>query len=88
MLLAVLTQAVKTTEAPTTTQEVQAPQEGSQEIYIGFPKGDYAPRTGRKGRFIKDDPKKYPAKENVGFLPGATGEQQVPCGKIRLSQSL
>jgi hypothetical protein len=41
--------------------------------HVGFPKGDYAPREGRKGRVIKDDPKRYPDKENKGFFIGATG---------------
>ncbi|GAX75402.1 hypothetical protein CEUSTIGMA_g2846.t1 [Chlamydomonas eustigma] len=49
------------------------PKSGGDEIYLGFPKGDYAPREGRKGRVIKDDPKKYPDKENRGFFIGATG---------------
>eukprot|EP00882_Tetradesmus_deserticola_P022125 GHRQ01024011.1.p2 GENE.GHRQ01024011.1~~GHRQ01024011.1.p2 ORF type:complete len:148 (+),score=50.09 GHRQ01024011.1:387-830(+) len=42
-------------------------------IYIGFAKGDYASREGRKGRVIRDDPTKYPAKEDLGPLLGATG---------------
>lgn len=49
------------------------PKSGDDEIYLGFPKGDYAPREGRKGRVIKDDPKRYPDKENKGFFIGATG---------------
>lgn len=47
--------------------------EGLQEIYIGFAKGDIAPRAGRKGRVIVDNPTKYPGKDDVGPLPGATG---------------
>jgi hypothetical protein len=43
------------------------------EIYIGFPKGDYARPEGRKGRVIKDDPTKYPAKDDLGPFLGATG---------------
>jgi hypothetical protein len=39
----------------------------------GFPKGDYAPRQGRVGRFIKDDPSKYPDKEDIGFFKGVVG---------------
>ena len=35
----------------------------------GFPKNDYAPRQGRKGRVIIDDPRKYPAKDNADFGP-------------------
>jgi hypothetical protein len=33
------------------------------QVYIGFPKGDYAPRTGRKGRMIVDDPKRQEGSE-------------------------
>ena len=34
------------------------------EIYIGHVKDDYAgKRTGTKGRFVVDDPKKYPGRE-------------------------
>jgi hypothetical protein len=43
------------------------------EIYIGFPKGDYARPEGRKGRVIKDDPTKYPGKDDLGPFLGATG---------------
>lgn len=43
------------------------------EIYIGFPKGDYDRPAGRKGRVIKDDPKKYPGREDLGFFLGAVG---------------
>uniref|UniRef100_A0A7S0S335 Uncharacterized protein n=1 Tax=Chlamydomonas leiostraca TaxID=1034604 RepID=A0A7S0S335_9CHLO len=44
-----------------------------QEIYIGFPKGDYARPPGRKGRVIKDDPAKYPDREDMGPLRGVVG---------------
>lgn len=61
----------------TTVQESAAAQDSSlQEIYIGFEKNDTAPRTGRKGRVIKDDPTKYPGKEDLGPLLGATGMLQ------------
>jgi len=30
-------------------------------------------RAGRKGRVIKDDPRKYPTKEDLGIFSGATG---------------
>lgn len=41
-------------------------------IYIGFEKGDK--RTpGEAGRYIQDDPNKYPAKENMGPFSGVTG---------------
>ncbi len=39
----------------------------------GFEKGDYARPEGRKGRVIKDDPSKYPDKEDMGPLRGMTG---------------
>lgn len=42
-------------------------------MHAGFPKNDYAPRAGRKGRVIVDDPAKYPAKDNLGPFLGATG---------------
>lgn len=63
---------VQTAEAPT---EAAAPASGNKEaeIYIGFSKGDTAPRSGRKGRVIKDDPSKYPSKEDLGLFSGATG---------------
>mmetsp|Transcript_9321 Transcript_9321/g.19904 ORF Transcript_9321/g.19904 Transcript_9321/m.19904 type:complete len:243 (-) Transcript_9321:851-1579(-) len=60
--------AVKQEVKPTSTST-----EGAEEIYIGFPKNDYAPRAGRKGRVIRDDPKKYPGKDDIGPLLGAVG---------------
>ena len=39
----------------------------------GFPKGDYDRTPGRKGRVIRDDPSKYPSKEDMGFFLGAVG---------------
>jgi hypothetical protein len=67
-------QAVQTVEAPTSSGSSAEPaaQQG-EDIYIGFAKGDYAPRAGRTGRVIKDDPRKYPAKDDLGFFLGATG---------------
>ena len=45
--------------------------EGKAEIYIGFEKGDYAPRSGRTGRVIVDDPSRYPDRTvYVGGWPG------------------
>lgn len=45
--------------------------EGKEQIYIGFEKGDYAPRSGRTGRVIVDDPAKYPDRTvYVGGWPG------------------
>jgi hypothetical protein len=68
-------QAASTSVAERTEAAAAAPAEDDKlaEIYIGFPKGDFAPREGRKGRVIKDDPTKYPAKEDLGPLLGATG---------------
>jgi hypothetical protein len=64
-------------EAPTVSSTSTAPSntDNAKDIYIGFAKDDTAPREGRKGRVIQDDPSKYPRKEDVGFLPGATGEE-------------
>lgn len=47
----------------------------SDEIYIGFPKNDYSPREGRKGRVIKDDPAKYPDRDELtgGWAGGEAG---------------
>lgn len=49
-----------------------------EEIYIGFEKGDYAPRTGRKGRVVKDDPEKYPDRSALtgGWAGGEVGLKQ------------
>lgn len=62
-------QAVEMAEKPTV---VAVKEEGSGElIYIGFEKGDYAPRTGRKGRFITADPSQYPDRTPLtGGWPG------------------
>lgn len=51
---------VTTVEAPTET--AAAAQDGTADIYVG------------KGRYIKDDPRKYPGKDDFGPLTGATGE--------------
>lgn len=49
-----------------------SPQE---EIYIGFVKEEgFGSREGRKGRVIKDDPKKYPSRDWVGVGGWAGGE--------------
>lgn len=39
----------------------------------GFVKGDYAPREGRKGRIVVDDPSKYPSREDFGPLLSVVG---------------
>lgn len=39
----------------------------------GFPKGDYDRTPGRKGRVIRDDPKKYPGREDMGPLKSVVG---------------
>ncbi|DBA99997.1 TPA: hypothetical protein ACH3X1_013864 [Trebouxia sp. C0004] len=41
-------------------------------IYLGFDKGDTR-KPGQAGRYIQDDPKKYPGKENMGPLSGVVG---------------
>jgi hypothetical protein len=41
--------------------------------YLGFEKYDFDRSNGRKGRVIKDDSKKYPAKDNLGPFLGVTG---------------
>ena len=55
---------VQTVEAPTAEPTTQAAeqQDGLADIYVG------------KGRYVKDDPKKYPGKDNLGPLIGAAGE--------------
>lgn len=60
-------QQVKEAETNTTSEE------NGQEIYLGFEKYDTAPRAGRKGKVIKDDPRKYPGKDDMGFFLGVTG---------------
>ena len=40
---------------------------------LGFVKGDYAPREGRKGRVIVDDPSKYPGRDELGLVGGWAG---------------
>ena len=49
-----------------------------QEIYLGFAKGDYAPREGRTGRTIIDDGTKYPERNEYtgGWAGGETGLKQ------------
>lgn len=61
---------VERTAAPVAAAETTANDEGVADIYIGFEKG--APREG-KGRVIKDNPAKYPGKDNLGPFLGATG---------------
>jgi hypothetical protein len=51
----------------------QAAESGESEIYLGFEKTDTAPRAGRVGRVVKDDPRKYPGREDVGWFLGAVG---------------
>ncbi|KAG2455160.1 hypothetical protein HYH02_000977 [Chlamydomonas schloesseri] len=54
------------------TTAAAGPQE---EIYIGFVKEEgFGDRTGRKGRVIKDDPRKYPSRDWVGVGGWAGGE--------------
>jgi hypothetical protein len=61
-------------------QEVKAPATSSasgKEIYIGHVKDDYAgKRTGTKGRFVVDDPKKYPGREADNLSGGWAGGEK------------
>jgi hypothetical protein len=64
---------VKTGRKVVTKVYAKADPSKNTEQYIGFEKGDYARPEGRKGRVIKDNPDKYPDKDNLGFFLGATG---------------
>lgn len=66
--VAAVQQQVKEVETSTSTS-----QENAKEIYLGFEKYDTAPRAGRKGKVIKDDPRKYPGKDDLGFFLGVSG---------------
>eukprot|EP00798_Chlamydomonas_sp_ICE-L_P024412 gene24412-10013_t len=46
-----------------------------EDLYIGFPKNDYDRSAGRKGRVIKDDPSKYPSRNEIvgGWAGGEAG---------------
>lgn len=56
----------------TTTEQAAAPKQ--QKIYIGFGKEDTQPRSGRQGRFVTDDPRKYPQRtELVGGWVSTAG---------------
>jgi hypothetical protein len=66
-------EAETSTTADAAAAASSAPAEGKAPIYLGFKKGDYAPRAGRQGRVIVDDPKKYPGKEDLGVFNGAVG---------------
>ncbi|KAG1672514.1 hypothetical protein FOA52_002823 [Chlamydomonas sp. UWO 241] len=65
--------------APRSVRNVAVFATGPEEQYIGFKKGDYAPREGRKGRVIKDDPRKYPTKNALtgGWAGGEAGLWQL-----------
>ncbi|KAG1665794.1 hypothetical protein FOA52_002890 [Chlamydomonas sp. UWO 241] len=67
--------AVSETQQADTDVEVPTDEGEVQPIYIGFPKGDYAPRTGRVGRVVVDDPRKYPTKDEWtgGWAGGEAG---------------
>ncbi len=55
-----------------TTTSTSGPAE---EIYIGFVKEEgFGSREGRKGRVIKDDPRKYPSRDAFGTGGWAGGE--------------
>lgn len=64
--------AVQTKQADASTSRSASPQE---EIYIGFTKDEGAlARAGRKGRVIRDDPRKYPTRDAFGTGGWAGGE--------------
>jgi len=54
---------------------VPASEEGrrTEDIYIGDTPGKGYSVEGYKGRFIRDDPQKYPSKVNYGMLKGLAG---------------
>lgn len=56
-------------------QRLSCKAKANEDIYIGFKKGDYEPRAGRIGRFLKDDPSKYPSKDEFcgGWAGGEAG---------------
>jgi hypothetical protein len=59
--------------------QVAKEKQGSKgKIYIGFAKGDYAPREGRQGRFVTDDVSKYPQRSEYtgGWAGGEVGLKQ------------
>lgn len=90
-------QKAKVVETTTKDGKVQkkAITEDGEEIYLGFSKSDMDIRKqGGKGRSIRDDPSRYPDKEDVGILPQVTGgfaggemgvKQFVESGDIKLS---
>jgi hypothetical protein len=53
--------STSTVEAPTAASTAAAAEDGLTDIYVG------------KGRYVKDDPKKYPAKDDMGPFIGAVG---------------
>lgn len=49
--------------------EVKAVTEDGEEIYLGFSKSELeARKSGGRGTFIRDDPRKYPNKEDIGVF--------------------
>lgn len=68
-----VSKAVQQAEAGTSSSQIGKASEG-EEIYIGFKKEDgFGDRTGRKGRVIKDDPRKYPGREDMGPFLSVVG---------------
>jgi hypothetical protein len=63
---------------PSLQQVTKEEQESKDKIYIGFAKGDYAPREGRQGRFVSDDASKYPQRSEYtgGWAGGEVGLKQ------------
>lgn len=60
--------------APAPASKPAPPPAGKDAIYVGFSKDELELRkSGAKGRVVYDDSAKYPGKEDIGPLPGATG---------------
>ena len=66
--------------------DVEAAKGSGNEIYIGFDKADSTPRKGRKGRVLKDDPKRYPDRDafSGGWAGGEIGLREF----VKVRQSL
>lgn len=62
-------------EADVKAADSEEPPEEGDTIYLGFEKGDFDPREGRKGRIIRDDPTRYPGRTTLtgGWAGGEKG---------------
>jgi len=86
-----------TSQTVSSSSKVQPPTpkgDKQQPVYVGYGKDELEVRkAGAPGRFILDDPAKYPAKDDIGFFAGATGgfaggeaglKQYVETGELKL----